>query len=79
MDEEEKDIIEELNISQIIMYLIREYNVLLTKKEIEIIKKQAKLIYKMIKENKNSIQENGITYYLDEDIKKYLEDKLIKE
>lgn len=32
MDKQEKDIIEELNISQIIMYLIREYNVLLTKK-----------------------------------------------
>lgn len=79
MDKQEKDIIEELNISQIIMYLIREYNVLLTKKEIEIIKKQAKLIYKMIKENKNTIQENGVTYYLNAEIKKYLEDKLIKE
>ena len=79
MDKEKQSMIDKLNLAQIKNYLIKKYDFVISKEEIKIIEKQAELTYKMIKENKNTIQENGVTYYLNEDIKEYLEDKLIKE
>lgn len=79
MDKEKQSMIDKLNLAQIKNYLIKKYDFVISKEEIKIIEKQAELTYKMIKENKNTIQENGVTYYLNEDIKEYLEDKFIKE
>lgn len=79
MDKEKQSMIDKLNLAQIKNYLIKKYDFVISKEEIKIIEKQAELTYKMIKENKNTIQENGVTYYLNEDIKEYLKDKFIKE
>ena len=79
MDKEKQSMIDKLNLAQIKNYLIKKYDFVISKEEIKIIEKQAELTYKMIKENKNTIQENGVTYYLNEDIKEYLEEKFIKE
>lgn len=79
MDKEKQSMIDKLNLAQIKNYIIKKYDFVISKEEIKIIEKQAELTYKMIKENKNTIQENGVTYYLNEDIKEYLEDKFIKE
>lgn len=79
MDKEKQSMIDKLNLAQIKNYLIKKYGFVISKEEIKIIEKQAELTYKMIKENKNTIQENGVTYYLNEDIKEYLKDKFIKE
>ena len=79
MDKEKQSMIDKLNLAQIKNYIIKKYDFVISKEEIKIIEKQAELTYKMIKENKNTIQENGVTYYLNEDIKEYLKDKFIKE
>lgn len=76
MSEADKDLIETLNITSIKILLTKGYNHLLSHKELIKIDKEAKLIYKLIKEDKEYIEENGITYHLNKDTKDFFKKRL---
>ena len=64
------------NLAIIRTILCKRYIHVLSFEELVKIEKEAELIYKMIKENKEYIEENGITYHIEKDIKEYIEKML---
>lgn len=70
------DFIEQLNVAYIKILLTKRYKHLLSPEELIQIDKEAKMIYKMLKEDKEYIEENGITYHLDKHIKNFLKKNL---
>lgn len=76
MKKEDKNFIEKLNVTYIKILLIKRYKHLLSFEELIQIDKEAKMIYKMVKEDKEYIEENGVTYHLNNDIKDFLKKNL---
>ena len=76
MKDENKETIESFNKTYITLVLAKKRKHLLTLMELRRIDKEAELIYKMIKEDKEWYEENGITYHLSKDVKEYFKEKL---
>lgn len=73
---ENKKAIDTFNKTCIILVLARKRKHLLSLMELRRIDKEAELIYKMIKEDQEWHEEDGITYHLGKDIKEYFKEKL---
>lgn len=76
MKKEDENFIEKLNVTHIKILLAKRYKHLLSLEELIQIDKEAEMIYKMVKEDKEYIEENGVTYHLNNDIKDFLKKNL---
>lgn len=70
------DTIDSFNKTYITLVLARKREHLMSLMELRRIDKEAELIYKMIKEDQEWHEENGITYHLSKDVKEYFKEKL---
>lgn len=76
MENKNKKAIDTFNKTCITLVLARKRKHLLSLMELRRIDKEAELIYKMIKEDQEWHEENGVTYHLSKDIKEYFKEKL---
>ena len=76
MDNKKENFIEQLNKTHIKMLLTKRYKHLLSLEELIQIDKEAEMIYRMVKKNKEYIEENGVTYHLSNEIKEFLKKNL---
>ena len=76
MKKEDNNFIQQLNVTHIKMLLTRRYKHLLSLDELIQIDKEAEMIYRMVKEDKEYIEENGVTYHLSNEIKEFLKKNL---
>lgn len=76
MKKEDNNFIQQLNVTYIKMLLTRRYKHLLSLDELIQIDKEAEMIYRMVKEDKEYIEENGVTYHLSNEIKEFLKKNL---
>lgn len=76
MSEADKNFIESLNVTRIKILLTKKYKHFLSLEELTQIDREADLIYRMIKEDKEYLIENGKTYHLSKDIKEFLKKQI---
>lgn len=66
-----------LEILKIETFLIKQYNYVLSNEEREKVHKEAKIIYKMLKENIEYFEENDVSYHLSKEVKEYIINKVL--
>lgn len=76
MKKEDDNFIEQLNKTHLKMLLTKRYKHLLSLDELIQIDKEAEMIYRMVKEDKEYVEENGVTYHLSNEIKEFLKKNL---